>query len=54
MRFADDVVARLVALHVYQWDEKKFAALRPFLCQGDIDRLLAAAAAYDASIAAAT
>lgn len=46
-RFPEAVIERLTALRLYDWPADKFEALRPLLAQGDIDRLIAAAEAWD-------
>lgn len=38
-RFPQAVIARLVALKIYEWPEEKFEALKPLLCASDIDAL---------------
>ncbi|MDR2324245.1 MAG: CatB-related O-acetyltransferase [Acidovorax sp.] len=43
-RFADDVIARLLALNIYDWPTEKFQRLQPLLCACDIDALERAAA----------
>lgn len=43
-RFADSVIARLLALKIYDWPAEKFQRLQPLLCACDIDALERAAA----------
>ena len=43
-RFADSVIARLLALKIYDWSAEKFQRLQPLLCACDIDALERAAA----------
>ena len=43
-RFSDDVIARLLALRVYDWPAEKMQRLQPLLCAEDIDALERAAA----------
>lgn len=43
-RFADNVIARLLALKIYDWPAEKFQRLQPLLCACDIDALELAAA----------
>ncbi|MEG3000410.1 MAG: CatB-related O-acetyltransferase [Comamonas sp.] len=43
-RFAPDVIARLLALQIYDWPAEKFQRLQPLLCASDIDALERAAA----------
>ena len=45
-RFPPEVVARILALHIYEWPEEKLAAMKPYLCSADIDGLETAAAAW--------
>lgn len=47
-RFAPKVIEQLLALQIYTWSEAKFTALRPLLCNDQIEQLMAAAAAYGA------
>ncbi|WP_415795293.1 CatB-related O-acetyltransferase [Comamonas aquatilis] len=42
-RFSDDVIARLLALKIYDWPEAAFQRLQPLLCACDIAALEAAA-----------
>lgn len=43
-RFAEDVIARLLALGIYDWPAEKLQRLQPLLCANDIDALERAAA----------
>ena len=43
-RFNEDVIARLLALRIYDWPADKFQRLRPLLCADDMDALERAAA----------
>ena len=43
-RFGDEVIARLLALQVYDWPAQKMQRLQPLLCAADIDALERAAA----------
>lgn len=47
-RFPAAIVDTLNSLQIYIWDEKKFEAMRAFLCADDIDALVAASVQYDA------
>ncbi len=47
LRFAEDVVERLLALDIYGWPVEKFEALKPFISAMDIAALEAAAAEHD-------
>lgn len=47
-RFPAAIVDTLNNLQIYIWDEKKFEAMRAFLCADDIDALVAASVQYDA------
>lgn len=42
--FAEDVIARLLALGIYDWPAEKLQRLQPLLCANDIDALERAAA----------
>lgn len=46
-RFSADVVARLLELDIYHWDDAKFTALREHITSQDIDVLVAASEQYD-------
>ncbi|MCC8179922.1 MAG: CatB-related O-acetyltransferase [Planctomycetes bacterium] len=46
LRFEQSVVARLMALRIYDWPEEKFTQCKPLLCSGDIDALEKAAAGH--------
>lgn len=46
-RFDEDTRSRLLALHVYDWPEHKFASLKDHLCASDLNALERAAEAYD-------
>nr|WP_199064841.1 CatB-related O-acetyltransferase [Chromobacterium sp. ASV5] len=46
-RFAPDVIARLLALRLYDWPEAKFQALKREICAADIAALEAASRAFD-------
>ncbi|WP_409202314.1 CatB-related O-acetyltransferase [Suttonella sp. R2A3] len=46
-RFPQAVIDTLLSLKIYQWDEKKFNVLKPWLGQNDIDALVAALKQYD-------
>lgn len=48
-RFPETIVQILLSLGIYTWDEKKFEAMRAFLCADDIDALVAASAQYEAT-----
>ena len=45
-RFEPKVIKQLVALNIYEWSEQKFTALKPYLCQSSIDKLLTAHSQY--------
>ena len=45
-RFEPKVIEQLLSLNIYSWSEKKFAALKPYLCQASIDKLLTAHTQY--------
>lgn len=47
-RFPAAIIDTLKNLQIYIWDEKKFEAMRAFLCADDIDALVAASVQYDA------
>ena len=51
-RFPDEVVERLLALRIYDWQAAKFAALKDLVCDGDISRLEEGALRYDTAPAA--
>lgn len=44
-RFAPEQIERLLKLKIYDWPEEKFNALKPLLCNNDLDALEQAAAA---------
>ncbi|MGC6226112.1 CatB-related O-acetyltransferase [Proteus mirabilis] len=46
-RFEPKVIEQLLSLNIYSWPEKKFAALKPYLCQASIDKLLTAHTQYN-------
>ncbi len=46
-RFPATTVDTLLGLGIYRWDEKKFDAMRAYLCADDINALVAALAHYD-------
>ncbi|MDM3643637.1 CatB-related O-acetyltransferase [Proteus mirabilis] len=46
-RFEPKVIEQLLSLNIYSWSEKKFAALKPYLCQALIDKLLTAHTQYN-------
>ncbi|HBC9253837.1 TPA: CatB-related O-acetyltransferase [Proteus mirabilis] len=46
-RFEPKVIEQLLSLNIYSWSEKKFAALKPYLCQASIDKLLTAHTQYN-------
>lgn len=49
-RFDAATVERLLQLKIYDWDEARFAALRPWLCGNDLPALEAALAALEEGI----
>lgn len=46
-RFSEDVVLRLLKLNLYEWNERKFHAMKPYLCSQDIAAIEAASQQYD-------
>ncbi|MGF1788317.1 CatB-related O-acetyltransferase [Photobacterium swingsii] len=46
-RFAEDVIARLLALKIYDWSETKFEALKDLICSDNIDALERAHLAFE-------
>lgn len=48
-RFPEEVVDKLTALHIYQWEPAKLEALRPYLCGSDLNKLLEAIENYEVS-----
>ncbi|EMG9310067.1 CatB-related O-acetyltransferase [Proteus mirabilis] len=46
-RFEPKVIEQLLSLNIYSWSEKKFAALKPYLCQASIDKQLTAHTQYN-------
>ena len=46
-RFPSATVQMLLSLKIYSWDERKFTAMKTFLCAENIDALVAASGAYD-------
>lgn len=46
-RFPDVTIERLLALGIYQFNQKKFDALRPQICADDIQKLIKASDEYD-------
>ncbi|PSW18024.1 antibiotic acetyltransferase [Photobacterium sanctipauli] len=47
-RFSNEVIARLLALDIYDWPQEKFDALKSLICASDIDALEIAHQRYDA------
>jgi chloramphenicol O-acetyltransferase type B len=45
-RFSEETIAKLLSLNMYSWSEEKFEALRPHICDDDIELLIRAEAAY--------
>jgi len=52
-RFPATTVDALLGLRIYRWDEKKFDAMRAYLCADDINALVTASAHYDKNTGAA-
>lgn len=46
-RFPEDIIARLLALRIYDWPEAKFSDLLIYMCDNDIDRLEYESSQYD-------
>lgn len=46
-RFAEDVIARLLVLNIYDWSETKFEALKDLICSDNIDALERAHLAFE-------
>ncbi len=46
-RFPDDVREELLKLRIYEWPETKFHALRPYICDSNIEALKQQSIAYD-------
>jgi chloramphenicol O-acetyltransferase type B len=49
-RFPAPVVETLLGLGIYNWDQKKFDAMKAYLCASEIEVLVSASAKYDASV----
>ncbi|RDH42181.1 CatB-related O-acetyltransferase [Zooshikella ganghwensis] len=45
-RFPEDVIERLLLLNIYKWPERKFNALKKYICAGDINSLESASENY--------
>lgn len=46
-RFSDEIISRILELHLYDLAEEKMQKLQPFLCQNDIQKLEQAMAQLD-------
>lgn len=47
LRFPQETVDTLLSLKIYEWDQKKFDTLQPFLCSNDINALIDALNKYE-------
>ncbi|WP_299573784.1 CatB-related O-acetyltransferase [uncultured Shewanella sp.] len=47
-RFEPQVIEALLSFNIYEWTTDKFAAMKPFLCDSNIDKLKQAIASFDA------